>query len=317
MKAGFCTVNGRWIRYLHAGQGKPLLLLHGIGHSADLFIRNIDALGKDFAVYAVDLPGHGFSEALPPGKGAPHAEIVETLAAFMQALGLGSYAILGSSFGGLLACLTALSYPEQVQRLIVVSSGGAFHDAAEQRRVLEGVLQNAGGVMQTPTSESCRKRLGKICFDPGSVAEEILLTQLTAYAIWDRHAAFTDIIGRYHDSLEPDNARVLHRLSAITQPALIITGREDIRASVSAHEQAQREIPNAVLHVFERCGHFPYMEHPTSSRWRACMAATVIGGSQHCRIMRVGTLTRSVLLAFGAARDLRFHNGSPNAHGFG
>lgn len=262
MRAGFCTVNGKRLRYLHEGNGKPLLLIHGIGHSADLFFRNIDALGEDFAVYAVDLPGHGFSDALAPGRGAPHAEILQYIEGFTNALGFGRYAVLGSSFGGLLACLLALSCPERVERLIVVGSGGAFHDAAEQRRVLEGVLRNAGNAMQAPTLENCRKRLGNICFDPAAVAGEILLDQLTFYALGDRYEAFMDMIRRYYDSLAPDDARALHRLEEITQPTLIITGREDIRANLAAHERAQRRIPNAFLHIFERCGHLPYMEHP-------------------------------------------------------
>jgi pimeloyl-ACP methyl ester carboxylesterase len=237
------------------------VLIHGIGHSADVFYRNIDALARDYFVIAPDLPGHGFTERMDLAGGAPQPLFVRQLELLLDELGIGTYSVLGSSFGGLLACLMTLSRPSKVSDLIVVGSGGAFHSADEQRRTLQKVLANASSAMSEPTLESCRSRLAAICNDPNAVAEEILLTQLTSYGLGDRFEAFKSTISGYLASLDSEDYRVYRRLETIKSRTMIITGRQDSRASVESHVQAKERIAGAELVILDGCGHLPYMEH--------------------------------------------------------
>jgi pimeloyl-ACP methyl ester carboxylesterase len=243
------------------GDGPTLVLIHGIGHSADVFYRNVDTLARDYFVIAPDLPGHGFTERMDLAGGAPQPLFVRQLELLLDELGIDTYSVLGSSFGGLLACLMTLSRPSKVHDLIVVGSGGAFHSTDEQRRTLQKVLANASGAMSEPTLESCRSRLAAICYDPTAVAEEILLTQLTSYGLGDRFEAFKSAISGYLVSLDSEDCRVYGRLEAIKSRTMIITGRQDSRASVESHVQAKERIAGAELVILDGCGHLPYMEH--------------------------------------------------------
>ncbi len=261
MKIKFANVGGINTRYICEGDGPTLVLIHGIGHSADVFYRNIDTLARDYFVIAPDLPGHGFTERMDLAGGAPQPLFVRQLELLLDELGIGTCSVLGSSFGGLLACLMALSRPSKVNDLIVVGSGGAFHSAGEQRRTLQQVLANASGAMSEPTLESCRSRLAAICNDPNAVAEEILLTRLTSYGLGDRFEAFKSAISGYLASLDSEDYRVYGRLEAIKSRTMIITGRQDSRASVESHVQAKERIAGAELVILDGCGHLPYMEH--------------------------------------------------------
>jgi pimeloyl-ACP methyl ester carboxylesterase len=261
VKIKFANVGGINTRYICEGDGPTLVLIHGIGHSADVFYRNIDALARDYFVIAPDLPGHGFTERMDLAGGAPQPLFVRQLELLLDELGIGTYSVLGSSFGGLLACLMTLSRPSKVSDLIVVGSGGAFHSTDEQRRTLQKVLANASSAMTEPTLESCRSRLAAICNDPNAVAEEILLTQLTSYGLGDRFEAFKSAISGYLASLDAEDCRVYGRLEAIKSRTMIITGRQDSRASVESHVQAKERIAGAELVILDGCGHLPYMEH--------------------------------------------------------
>ncbi len=261
MKIKFANVGGINTRYICEGDGPTLVLIHGIGHSADVFYRNIDALARDYFVIAPDLPGHGFTERMDLAGGAPQPLFVRQLELLLDKLGIGTYSVLGSSFGGLLACLMTLSRPSKVHELIVVGSGGAFHSTDEQRHTLQKVLANASGAMLEPTLESCRSRLAAICYDPNAVAEEILLTQLTSYGLGDRFEAFKSAISGYLASLNSEDCRVYGRLEAIKSRTMIVTGREDSRASVESHVKAKERIAGAELVILDSCGHLPYMEH--------------------------------------------------------
>jgi pimeloyl-ACP methyl ester carboxylesterase len=262
MQVSFADVDGIRTRYLHTGTGHPLFLIHGVGVSADCFVRNIDALGEEFAVYAPDMLGHGFTDAVDYRGDSPQPRIVRHLGRLAELLGLERYSVLGSSFGALIAALMYFERPERVPSLVLVGSGSVFHPPDEQAETLRAALANGTSAMADPTLESCRRRLANVCFDPASVPEEMLLVQLTSYALPDRLPAYRATIAGLIASVGSLEHRVYARLEQIRVPCLVITGREDIRASYRHTEEGCRRIPGAELVMLERCGHLPFLEHP-------------------------------------------------------
>jgi pimeloyl-ACP methyl ester carboxylesterase len=260
MKARFVG-NGVKTRVLHEGTGAALIMLHPIGHSADLFVRNIDALARDAFVAAVDLPGHGFSDRIAFGA-PPQLATARHVLAVADALGLQQFSVLGSSYGALVAALMWFAAPERIDRVILVGSGSVFHPPAEQAGVLRQVQANGTSAMADPSLNSCRQRLANICYRPESVPEEILPVQLTSYALADRLAAYEETLAGVIASAAAPEAWVYERLEALSAPALVITGREDIRARWKMHEEGCRRLPRAELEIFEQCGHVPFLEHP-------------------------------------------------------
>lgn len=273
MRIKLIDVDGVRTRYIHAGTGYPLILLHGVGVSADTFLRNVDALGRDFAVYAPDMLGHGFTDSVDYAGGPPQPHIVAHLGSFADALGLERYCVAGSSFGALIAALMYFDRPARVDGLVLIGSGSTFHPPEEQAEVLKAVFANASKALGDPTLESCRQRLANIVHDPATVPEEMLLVQLTSYALPDRFDAYKATIKGMADSVASDVHRVYTRLDKLDLPCLVITGRQDIRSSIEFTEAGCRVMPDAELHVFEDCNHMPYIEHP--EKFNALVASFV------------------------------------------
>ena len=115
-------VEGLPTRYLTAGEGPPLLLLHGVGDNAFDWQWVMPALAHTYQVYALDLPGAGGS-AKPLPDYSP-AFFTRFATAFLDALGVERAAVVGNSLGGLVGLRLALSDPERVAALGLVSSGG-------------------------------------------------------------------------------------------------------------------------------------------------------------------------------------------------
>jgi len=262
MRAAFVDIEGVRTRYLYAGSGPPVLLLHGVGVGGECFLRNIDVLADRCLVLAPDMLGHGFTDAVEYGGGPPQPATVHHLWALCDHLGITNVSVLGSSYGALIAALMWFARPQAVPRLILVGSGAVFHPPAEQSATFHAVYANAAQAMGDPTLESCRKRIANICYDPKSVAEEMLLLQLTSYALPNRFEAYKATIAGLIGSVDSTEHRVYTRLEELAVPTLIIVGREDVRANWKFHAEGHGRIPNSRFVIMEGCGHLPFMEHP-------------------------------------------------------
>jgi 2-hydroxy-6-oxonona-2,4-dienedioate hydrolase len=247
---------------LCGGSGPALFLLHGVGVSGSSFFRNIDELGRRYAVYAPYMLGHGFTDATDFKGGPPQPATVRHLGRLADRLGIERYSVAGSSYGGLIAALMWFDRPKRVDSLVLIGTGAVFHPAEEQEKTLRNAAANAGQAMGDPTLDSCRKRLGAICHDPAAVAEEILLEQLTSYALPDRFDAYKATIAGLIATCSSSEHRVYTRLEQLKARTLILTGRDDIRAKWELHVEGRKRMPDARLLILEKCGHLPYMEHP-------------------------------------------------------
>ena len=120
----YIDVNGVRTRYRQAGgDGPPVILIHGLGASAEIWSANISALASRHRVFVPDLPGFGLTvkpEWMDYGPGA-YSRFVRD---FMAALGIGRAALVGHSLGGGVALRVILDDPRRVDRLILVSSAG-------------------------------------------------------------------------------------------------------------------------------------------------------------------------------------------------
>jgi len=264
MQAKFVDVAGVRTRYLYAGAGnkKALLLIHGSGLAAESWMRNIDALGEQFAVYAPDNLGHGFTDAIDLGAGIPQPHTARHLARFMETIGIERYAAAGSSYGALIAGLMYFDHPNRLEQLILIGSSSVFDRDEVYRKALAGAYANATSALANPTLETCRKRMANAVYDVACVPEGLLLMQLTQYAQADRLDFYIRANRNRSEAAGKDDARILGKLEQIHVPTLIITGKQDKRADWEATQAGVRRIPHAELHLFDKCGHLPYLEHP-------------------------------------------------------
>ncbi|OBI42354.1 alpha/beta fold hydrolase [Mycobacterium sp. E796] len=159
--------DGSRLRYFTAGTGPPLVLLHTVRTQLDYFQRVVPALWDDFTVYALDLPGMGWSDVVP-GARYGEAELRGAVVEFVRTLDLRDVTLAGESMGGALALLASIELTDRVSNVIafnpydypgglergnwfarVIGTGvrlpgsGPVFAALENRLILRGVL--AGG----------------------------------------------------------------------------------------------------------------------------------------------------------------------------
>src|SRR5690606_5293673 len=125
-------VNGVTYRVQVAGEGPPLLLLHGFTGSGDTWAPLLPALAAQYRTVAPDLLGHGETDA-PTDPGRYRMErCVEDLLGLLDALGIRRSHVLGYSMGGRVALHLALAAPERVRSLVLVGASPGIADAAER-----------------------------------------------------------------------------------------------------------------------------------------------------------------------------------------
>jgi len=107
------------VSWLEAGQGTPLVLVHGVGMNAEAWFPQLAALSRDFHVIAVDMPGHGESEGFH--HAATLQDYVGWLASFLRTQKARRFAVAGHSMGALIAAGLAIEHPELVSHAVVIS----------------------------------------------------------------------------------------------------------------------------------------------------------------------------------------------------
>lgn len=121
--------DGLAVRVIEAGQGAPVLLIHGVGMRAEAWGPQIGALSADHRVIAVDMPGHGESDPLPGQPRLP--DYVAWAAQVIRALGLGPVSVAGHSMGSLIAAGLAVYHPDLVTRAALLN--GVFRRSPEAK----------------------------------------------------------------------------------------------------------------------------------------------------------------------------------------
>ena len=265
MRMRYIDVNGINTRYICEGEAneKKLLLIHGGGVSADTWCCNIDEFSAKYAVYAPDLLGHGMTDFIDLGDDIRQPHTMNHLYAFIDAIGLKKYVVGGSSYGALISGLLYFERPEQVEKIIMTGSSSSFDTEEDWKKAMEGSFQNASKAIGDATLETCRKRLGNICYDPTVVPEGIILAQLTHYARPGMLDFYTRANrNRVNATKSMVAYRIEERLEKIEAPTVVFTGRNDVRVSVEKTVAGVKRMPNAELIIYEECGHLPYIEHP-------------------------------------------------------
>lgn len=250
------------VRYWAVGHTvSPVVLIHGIGASVEEFLTCLEALAAEHRVYALDLPGHGrtdkpekFSYLLPD-----MARFVEK---FIHQMDLGKVHLIGHSMGGAVSLSLTMQFPERVKRLVLVSSAGLGREVAGVFRLAS--LPIVGELLTRPQPPN-RANWGGVVYDTAVITDAALQIDYENRLLPGAQRAFlktvrsnVNVIGQRRAITQP----ILAGLTAIQSPTLLVWGREDGIVPVNHAESAVKQIPNARLHVFEKCKHAPILEKP-------------------------------------------------------
>jgi pimeloyl-ACP methyl ester carboxylesterase len=255
------NVDGLSVRYLTGGEGSPLVLLHALGESALNWRWVLPALARTHRVYAMDLPGFGFS-AKPSAEYTP-TFFARFIGAYLDALGLERTGLLGSSLGGLVALRLALSEPARVSALVLVASAGLGRAVTYALRLptLPGYGEAAVAWGKTPLGAAQRAwlRVPLLFARPERVpaewiTEQIRIAQLPAFMEAAEAALRAQI------DLGGQREVLVDQLPDLEMPTLVIWGKRDRVFPYSQAQTAVSYLRQGFLELIPDCGHLPHIE---------------------------------------------------------
>jgi pimeloyl-ACP methyl ester carboxylesterase len=256
-------VHGRAVSYAEAGAGQLLLLIHGMAGTAENWKSVIEPLALRHSVIAPDFPGHGLSE--PGGGDYSLGSLASGLRDLLLTLGHERATLVGHSLGGGVALQFTYQFPEMVERLVLVSSGGLGPDVSPILRAaaLPGAdlfISATAGIGQRAGSLVGRG-LGVLGLRPNADVAEVA-RGYASLAHPERRKAFLATL-RSVVGTEGQRVAALDRLYlAEALPLQIIWGDSDPIIPVEHAEEAHRELPSSRLEIFEGVGHVPQLECP-------------------------------------------------------
>jgi len=252
-------VDGINVHYIKSGEGPVVLLLHGLGTSLITWSRNIKPLtDAGYTVVAPDLPGHGDSDKPKSLKYDPPAG-ARLIHRFLRALEIQRLSMVGSSAGGLVAALFTLDYPEKVERLVLVASGGLGRRISWILRMMS--LPVLGEVLYQPWVHEKFDVSKWIFYRPPPFLSEILPEMARVRALpGSRRAVLRSIRSSINFRGLRKRHFILNRLQQCTVPMMTVWGEEDIILPVSHATAMQEALPHSVVRTIPECGHWPHME---------------------------------------------------------
>jgi pimeloyl-ACP methyl ester carboxylesterase len=264
----WADIDGCRVRYLFAGQGKPLLLIHGLLGYSFSWRYNFEALGETRAVYAIDLPGAGFSERrcdLACGM----RESAERVRGFLDELKIDKADVLGTSHGGALAMYMAAMAPERIENLILVAPANPWSRFRQHvirsfaTRFGAAVVRFGTGAMSAVSPPALQfvqdfflKRVyGDATRIPPETAE--------GYSAPLQDPGALEYALKVVRCWRGDMNRLAGLMEGLADlRVLLVWGTADGAVDPKSAYELKRRLPKSELEMLEGIGHLPYEEDP-------------------------------------------------------
>lgn len=261
-KDQFIAANSINTRYWSVGdQGSPVILIHGLGASAEIWMHNVEAFAEHHRVYVPDLAGFGRSEK-PASSFTPldYASFVDD---FMRALNIEQASLVGQSLGGGIALQYVLQFPQKINKLVLVDCAGFGKEIIWTLRLMS--LSGIGELLSYPT------RMEVSIFFKLAVHSQALITEdfIDIYYKFFRQPGSPEFLLKVvrmlvdiHGAKEKILSSVMESLHKIKHPTLILWGEDDRVFPLKHAYYGKEKISNSKLHIIKQCGHIPNFERP-------------------------------------------------------
>lgn len=226
-------------RYLEAGTGEPLLLLHGLFGALSNFEHLFGHFTPHYRVMVPILPLYTL-----PMLSTNVDQLARFLERFIAHKGFAQVNLIGNSLGGHVALVYSSRHPEKVRTLVLTGSSGLYENAF------------GGGFPRREDKEFIRKKVAVTFFDPKHATDE--LVEECFETINDK-AKLIRILSLAKSAIRHNMAKELPKLK---MPVLLIWGRQDTITPPHVAEEFHGLIPHSELHWIDECGHAAMMEQP-------------------------------------------------------
>ena len=249
MQEKFVTVDGNKIRYLESGHSsKNLLLIHGLGASAERWEYVIPYLEKNYKLIVPDLIGFGYSDK-PLVDYTPEF-FSDFLSKFLQTINLKKTHIIGSSLGGQITVEFASTNPSCLDKLVLVSSSGIMKQSTP---ALDAYVMAA----LYPNEEGAKNAFKMMAGPSQEINPKIIEDFVTRMKLPNAKMAFMSTLLGLKNAEE-----ISEKLSCISSPTLIIWGEKDPVIPIKYAQSFVSSIQDCRFYRMDGCGHTPYVDKP-------------------------------------------------------
>jgi pimeloyl-ACP methyl ester carboxylesterase len=258
----YVSVKGVRLRYIKTGEGPALVLLHTLRTQLDLFEKVIPELAKSFTVYAVDYPGHGYSDIPPAKYDADY--FVKTIQSFLEALDLHDVTLAGVSIGASIALILAARNNPRVSRVVAINPydyakgrGMARSSSLARLFVALADLPVLGDtVMRLRQFFIMKSVLDGGVSDPRHISPELLKEM---YLVGNRRGHYRAFLSLLRNAESWETATKAY--SNIKIPVLLLWGDRDW-SRPDEREHDRQIVPSAKMAIVEDGGHFLPLDRP-------------------------------------------------------
>jgi pimeloyl-ACP methyl ester carboxylesterase len=249
VKENFVQVDGNKIRYLESGDSKDILVLvHGLGASAERWNNVTPYFAKHYHVIIPDLIGFGYSDK-PLVDYTPDF-FSSFLGKFFDMLGITCPNVIGSSLGGQIAAEYASVNPNNIKKLILVSPAGAMKQSTP---ALDSYIMAA----LYPNLQSAKNAFEMMESSGNEIDNDIIQGFIERMQLPNAKLAFmSTVLGLKNSEI------IISKLHTISSPTLIVWGSKDPVIPIQHAESFVSSIKNSQFYIMDGCGHTPYVQKP-------------------------------------------------------
>ncbi|MGI0047153.1 MAG: alpha/beta fold hydrolase [Nitrosotalea sp.] len=246
MQTKFADVWGHKIRYLEEGKSdKTIILLHGLGGSAERWLKVIPLLSPKYRVIAPDVIGFGYSDK--PSEDYTIEFFGKFLSAFINTLNLKTAVLVGTSLGGQIAAQCA-SINDTIEKIILVAPSGAMKRSTP---AIDAYMMAA-----LYPNHASAKTAFEMMSNSGTVDDFTISDFVKRMSIPNAKLAFISSV------LGIKNSNVDESLDKIMIPTLLVWGRQDMVIPIEHADQFVSSIKGCMFLEINDCGHLPHVEKP-------------------------------------------------------
>ena len=245
----FLQIDGHKIRYLESGNSKhTLVLLHGLGASAERWLNVIPLFSKEYTVIVPDLIGFGLSDK--PQVDYTPEYFMNFLEQFFAQTGIVRPNLIGSSLGGQIAANYTSSHTNEIKNLILVSPAGSM---TQSTPALDAYIMAA----LYPNEQTAKNAFELMDGSGEEIPQEIITGFIERMQLPNAKLAFMSTVLGLKNS-KP----ITTKLESITTPTLIIWGSADPVIPINRSDSFISSIQNCCFFKMDGCGHTPYVQDP-------------------------------------------------------
>jgi 2-hydroxy-6-oxonona-2,4-dienedioate hydrolase len=255
---GYLDVGGVSTRYADAGphDAPAVLMLHGTGGHWETFASNLGPMSEHFRCVAIDMVGNGFSAK--PDFDYEIPVYVDHAFATLDALGIERASMIGTSLGSWVAARSALTHPDRVEKLVLMSPAGLVATESNMQRI----RAERTAAVDNPTWATIKGLFDHLIADEKNRIPDIVAVRQAIYRLPETRGAIDHVLILQDPEARDRNLITEKEWTTISAPTMVIASGQDYSEYESTARRILALIPGSRVLEMPNVRHWPHFEDP-------------------------------------------------------